>query len=174
MLSGHILFDVLDRISWPKPAQFGSSSFKSTMCNTFIKNFMHFYWVIKHKLRLNMGIILDPVFSLTSFVSDKLVHYCSEGIFKHTDIFSAKNIDVFAIFQDIDWLCWGLTSTLVGHFVSSPREREKRNRRDSSGDEREGQGRNRNRNESEETGEINKNIPPLPLPATKIAGFAQQ
>ena len=32
-------------------------------------------------------------------------------------------------------------STLVGHFVSSPREREKRDRRDSRGDEREGQGR---------------------------------
>ena len=28
------------------------------------------------------------------------------------------------------------TSTLVGHFVSSPREREKRDRRDSRGDER--------------------------------------
>ena len=27
-------------------------------------------------------------------------------------------------------------STLVGHFVSSPREREKRDRRDSRGDER--------------------------------------
>ena len=27
-------------------------------------------------------------------------------------------------------------STLVGHFVSSPREREKRERRDSRGDER--------------------------------------
>ena len=45
-------------------------------------------------------------------------------------------------------------STLVGHFVSSPREREKRNRRDSRGDEREEQGRKRNRNESEETEEI--------------------
>ena len=45
------------------------------------------------------------------------------------------------------------TSTLVGHFVSSPREREKRDRRDSR-DEREGKGRKRNRNESEETGEI--------------------
>ena len=43
------------------------------------------------------------------------------------------------------------TSTLVGHFVSSPREREKRDRRDSRRDEREGQGRKRNRNESEET-----------------------
>ena len=42
-------------------------------------------------------------------------------------------------------------STLVGHFVSSPTEREKR---DSRGDERKGQGRKRNRNESEETVEI--------------------
>ena len=32
-------------------------------------------------------------------------------------------------------------STLEGHFVSSPREREKRDRRDSRRDEREGQGR---------------------------------
>ena len=32
------------------------------------------------------------------------------------------------------------TPTLVGHFVSSPRERENRDRRDSRGDEREGQG----------------------------------
>ena len=39
-------------------------------------------------------------------------------------------------------------STLVGHFVSSPREREKRDRRDSRRDEREEQGRKRNRNES--------------------------
>ena len=36
------------------------------------------------------------------------------------------------------------TSTLVGHVVSSPREREKRDRRDSRGDEREGQGRKEN------------------------------
>ena len=39
----------------------------------------------------------------------------------------------------------------MGHFVSSPREREKRDRRDSRRDKREGQGRKRNRNESEET-----------------------
>ena len=37
------------------------------------------------------------------------------------------------------------TSTLVGHFVSSPRKREKRDKRDSRGDEREGQGRKRTR-----------------------------
>ena len=46
------------------------------------------------------------------------------------------------------------TSTHVGHFVSSPREREKRDRRGSRGDERKGQGRKRNRNEREETEEI--------------------
>ena len=63
------------------------------------------------------------------------------------------------------------TSTLVGHFVSSPREREKRDRRDGRRDEREGQGRKRNRNESEETEEIKTTS--LPLPATRIAGLAQ-
>ena len=45
-------------------------------------------------------------------------------------------------------------STLVGHFVSSPRDREKTDRRDSRGTEREGQKGKKNRNESEETGEI--------------------
>ena len=53
------------------------------------------------------------------------------------------------------------TSTLEGHFVSSPREREKRDRRESRGDEREGQGRKRNRKESEETEEI-KTFPLYP------------
>ena len=55
------------------------------------------------------------------------------------------------------------TSTLQGHFLSSPREREKRDRRESRGDEREGQGRKRNRNESEETEEI-KTFPLYPYP----------
>ena len=49
-------------------------------------------------------------------------------------------------------------STLVGHFVSSPREREKRDRSDSRGDQRERHGRKRNRNEKEET-EVIKDIP---------------
>ena len=44
--------------------------------------------------------------------------------------------------------------TLLGHFVSLPRDREKRDRKDSRGDGREGQGRKRNRNENEETEEI--------------------
>ena len=47
---------------------------------------------------------------------------------------------------------------LVGHFVSSPREREKKDRRDSRGDKRKGQGRKRNRKESKETEEI-KTVP---------------
>ena len=66
----------------------------------------------------------------------------------------------------IDWLIvlgFNDTSTLEGHFVSSPREREKRDRRESRGDEREGQGRKRNRNESEETEEI-KTFPLYPYP----------
>ena len=46
------------------------------------------------------------------------------------------------------------TSTLVGHFVLSPREREKTDRKDGREDEREGQGRKRKMNESEETEEI--------------------
>ena len=42
----------------------------------------------------------------------------------------------------------------MGHFVSSPREREKRDRRDSKEDEREGQGRKRKMNGSEGTEEL--------------------
>ena len=42
----------------------------------------------------------------------------------------------------------------MGHFLLSPREREKRDRRDSIRDEREGQERKKNRSESEETEEI--------------------
>ena len=53
------------------------------------------------------------------------------------------------------------TSTLVDHFVSSPREREKRDRRDSRRDEKEGQGRKKNGSESEEMEEI-KTFPLYP------------
>ena len=77
--------------------------------------------------------------------------------------------------REIDLIVLGFndTSTLVGHFVSPPRDREKRDRRDSRKDEREEQGRKRNRIEREETDLKNKNIPPLPLPTTRIAGLAQ-
>ena len=56
---------------------------------------------------------------------------------------------------DLLFIVLGFTnmSTPVGHFVLSPREREKRHRRDSR-DEREGQGVKRKMNESEETEEI--------------------
>ena len=52
-------------------------------------------------------------------------------------------------------------STLVGHFMPSPRGREKRDRRDSRRDEREGQGRKGKKNESEDTEEI-KTFPLYP------------
>ena len=45
-------------------------------------------------------------------------------------------------------------STLVGHFVLSPKEMEKTDRRDSKRDEREEQGRKRKMNESEETEDL--------------------
>ena len=63
------------------------------------------------------------------------------------------------------------TSTLVGHFVSSPRERETRDRRDSGGNKVDGQGRKRNRYESEEKEEITCTL--LSSPATRIAGLVQ-
>ena len=62
-------------------------------------------------------------------------------------------------------------STLLDHFVSSPREREERDSRDSRRDEREGQGKREN-DVSEET--RNKNSSTLPLPAARIADLAQQ
>ena len=49
----------------------------------------------------------------------------------------------FARFLIVLRLGFNDTSTLVGHFVPSPSEREKRDRKDSIGDEREGQGRKR-------------------------------
>ena len=45
--------------------------------------------------------------------------------------------------KDLTVLGFIHTSTLVGHFVSSPRDREKRDRRDSTGDERDGTGEKR-------------------------------
>ena len=69
------------------------------------------------------------------------------------------------------------TSTFVGHFVSTPRERGRweggGQRWDSREDEREGQGRKIDMKASEETVEIQcNNIPPPPLQAAKTAGLA--
>ena len=71
---------------------------------------------------------------------------------------------------DLTELGFNDTSTLVGHFVSSPREREKRQEIEEEMKER-GRGE-RKMSENEETEEI-KNIPPLPLSAARIAGLAQ-
>ena len=74
-----------------------------------------------------------------------------------------------------DWLIvsgFNATSTFVGHFVSSSREREmrdRRDRRDSRGDEREG----REKGKWITVKKQNKNIPPLPLSAARTAGLAQ-
>ena len=65
------------------------------------------------------------------------------------------------IYMKLTVLGFNNMSTLVGHFVSSPREREKRDRRDSRSDDREGQGRKRNKNESKEKEEI-KTFPLYP------------
>ena len=45
-------------------------------------------------------------------------------------------IKIFQIIKILIVLGFNDTSTLEGHFVSSPREREKRDRRESRGDER--------------------------------------
>ena len=69
--------------------------------------------------------------------------------------------DYFQVWFWLIVLGFNDTSTLVGHFVSSPKESEKRDRRDIRGDDRDGQGRKRNGNESEETEEI-KTFPLYP------------
>ena len=80
-------------------------------------------------------------------------------------LFPRKNKKIICLSEIHNLIVLGFndTSTLEGHFVSSPREREKRDRRESRGDEREGQGRQRNRNKSEETEEI-KTFPLYPYP----------
>ena len=101
-------------------------------------------------------------------------HFC-KIIWKSVQWFLTRRFFKFLVKKSIFSSCdldmqWFLivlgfndTSTHEGHFVSSPREREKRDRRESRGDEREGQGRKRNRKESEETEEI-KTFPLYPYP----------
>ena len=54
-----------------------------------------------------------------------------------------SNTLIFSKAVDLIVLGFNDRSTLMGHFVSSPREREKRDRRDSRRDESEGQGKKR-------------------------------
>ena len=86
------------------------------------------------------------------------LHICIR--FTHISV----NVQLFQRFVPLIVLEFNDTSTLVGHFVSSPREREKRYGRDGRGDEREGQGRKRNRNESEESDR--GYTEPIPYPPT--------
>ena len=58
----------------------------------------------------------------------------------------------------------------MGHFVSSPKEREKREKIEEEIKER---GREETGPAMKEKNRRNKNIPPLPLLATRIAGLAQ-
>ena len=106
------------------------------------------------------------------FPENKIRHFMQIVLFsgknkKNTiNLSSAENaqrvVKVRKIYISLIVLGFNNTSTLLGHFVSSPKEREKRDRRDSREAEREGQGRKRNRKESEETEEIRKHSPQYP------------
>ena len=61
--------------------------------------------------------------------------------------------------KDLIVLGFNDMSTIVGHLVTSPREREKRDRRNNRGDEREGQGRKRNKIHVESATEEIKTFP---------------
>ena len=107
-------------------------------------------------IRLKLDFIIFRPFRETF-----LKHICP--CYTHLTLFESLQSQIYYdwtwIWQKIEllvvdfrlWFGFNDTSTLVGHFVSSPREREKR---ESRRDEREEQGRKRNRNESEEIEEI--------------------
>ena len=79
----------------------------------------------------------------------------------------------------IDWLIvlgFNDKSTFVGHFVSSPREREKKKGRrkiEEIVEEMKEMGQGRNENEWQWRNRRKKNSLPLPLPAARTAGIAQ-
>ena len=75
----------------------------------------------------------------------------NEGVIDAVDEYLGDQEKAFYFEGILIVLVFNDMSTLVGYFVSSPREREKT---DSRGDEREGQGRKTKRNESKETAEI--------------------
>ena len=118
---------------------------------SYVFSFLFFFlWALKRtRSWTNVGAFYKVRHTSTDFPKR-----CDRILISDKDMFKTHLLIVLG-FND--------TSTLVGHFVSSPREREKRDRRESRGDEREGQGRKRNRNESEETEEI-KTFPLYPYP----------
>ena len=79
-------------------------------------------------------------------------YWAETNINKTTKTKLKKGHNSVKILQMIWLIVFGFTdtSTLVGHFVLSPREREKRNTRDSRGDGREGQDRKREMKEVKE------------------------
>ena len=101
-------------------------------------------------------IILTPIRRVLAFCHHTDTYTTSPSILSKANRQLVSFLERFEIV-----LGFNDTSTLVGHFVSSPREREKRDRRDSRRDEKEGQGRKRNGSESEEMEEI-KTFPLYP------------
>ena len=100
------------------------------------------------------------------FIKDRtVIHILFSFVSYHCAIFNPQWLELSM--SRLIVLGFNDTSTLVGHFVSSLREREKRDRRDSRRDEREEQGRKRHRNESEKKNRRNKTIPPSTLSCYK-------
>ena len=91
---------------------------------------------------------------------------CSTSCSNYNSSFSLFKCKLLEEIAGNDFLIDCVGVYRVGHFVSSPREREKRDRRD----KREGQGERRT---GTRVNKRKKNILLLPLPATRIAGLAQ-
>ena len=75
------------------------------------------------------------------------------GVIWLAEIRSGHGILIYSAWHWLIVLRFNDMSTLVGHFVSFSRGKEKRKFRRDNTDEREGQGRRRKMNESEETKE---------------------
>ena len=95
--------------------------------------------------------ILPSVKSVCPLRADFLVGYAGLNIIVSVIPRWGWVLGEEAMIRSVTVLGFNNMSTLVGHFVLSPREREKRDRRDSRGDERDRLGRKRNGNESGET-----------------------
>ena len=91
------------------------------------------------------------------FDSDRVVYY----VVQYLSIWYSNMSEDALLRIVLYWVGFNDMSTLMGHFVPSPRESKKRDRRDSRGEKREGQGRKRNRHESGETEAI-KTFPLYP------------
>ena len=86
--------------------------------------------------------------------------YLVDNEFNEFKFYIFYNLEPRTFSTNLIVLGFNNTSTRVGHFTSSLREREKSDRRDSRGEEREGQGRKRKMKESDETEKIKTPLPP--------------